>query len=59
MSYNDGTEKGKTVRITETWEGNYIPLAKIYKALESGKSLSENNRLEKVKTVRELTESRK
>lgn len=57
MSYNDGTEKGKTVRITETWEGNYIPLAKIYKALESGKN--HNNKLEKVKTVRELTEVRK
>jgi len=51
MTYDDGTDHGKTVTITETWEGNIIPLAKIYKAFESIHYIS-GNKLEKTKVVK-------
>ncbi len=53
MTYEDGTDHGKSVTITETWEGNIIPLAKIYKAFDSINYLK-GNRLEKTKVVRVL-----
>jgi len=51
MTYEDGSDHGKQVTTTETWEGNIIPLAKIYAAFESIKNIS-GNRLEKTKIVR-------
>ncbi len=53
MTYADGTDHGKSVTTTETWEGNIIPLAEIHKAFESVKTLS-GNRLEKTKVLKEL-----
>jgi len=53
MTYADGTDHGKSVITTETWVGNTIPLAKIYKALESVKAIN-GNKLEKTKIVKEF-----
>lgn len=54
MTYDDGTENGTSVIVTETWEGNIIPLAKITELFEQTHNALQSNRLVKTKLVKEF-----
>lgn len=56
LKYNDGLDHGKDVIISEIWEGNIIPLGKIYEFLKNINDPSLNHVFKKVKTIREVVE---